>query len=50
VKDEWWLPPTTLRTSSTGRVPVSGFRGTYSVDGTPFELAHDGEVVVRLEG
>ena len=30
VKDEWWLPPTTLRTSSTGRVPVSGFRGTYS--------------------
>ncbi|GEM00136.1 endo-1,4-beta-xylanase [Cellulomonas terrae] len=50
VKDEWWLAPTTLRTSSSGRVPVSGFRGTYSVDGVPFELAHDGEVVVRLEG
>ncbi|KQR07391.1 endo-1,4-beta-xylanase [Cellulomonas sp. Leaf334] len=50
VKDEWWLAPTTLRTSSDGRVPVSGFLGTYSVAGTPFELAHDGEVVVRLEG
>lgn len=50
VKDEWWQAPTTVRTSATGRVPVSGFRGTYTVDGTPFELAHDGEVVVRLEG
>ena len=50
VKDEWWLAPTTSRTSSTGQVPVSGFLGTYTVDGTPFELAHDGEVVVRLEG
>lgn len=50
VKDEWWLAPTTLRTSSTGGVPVSGFRGTYTVDGVPFELARDGEVVVRLEG
>jgi GH35 family endo-1,4-beta-xylanase len=50
VKDEWWLAPTTRRTSSTGRVAVSGFRGTYTVDGTPFELAGDGEVVVRLGG
>ncbi|KRD45432.1 1,4-beta-xylanase [Cellulomonas sp. Root930] len=50
VKDEWWLAPTTRRTSSTGRVPVSGFLGAYSVDGTPFSLERDGEVVVRLEG
>ncbi|NUU19846.1 1,4-beta-xylanase [Cellulomonas humilata] len=50
VKDEWWLAPTTLRTSSTGRVPVSGFLGTYTVDGTAFSLERDGEVVVRLEG
>ncbi|MEZ0449093.1 endo-1,4-beta-xylanase [Cellulomonas sp. ICMP 17802] len=50
VKDEWWLAPTRLRTSSSGRVPVSGFLGTYSVDGTPFPLERDGEVVVRLEG
>ncbi|WP_456826736.1 endo-1,4-beta-xylanase [Cellulomonas sp. P5_E12] len=50
VKDEWWVAPTTVRTSSSGRVPVSGFRGTYSVDGVPFSLDRDGEVVVRLEG
>ena len=50
VKDEWWLAPTTLCTSSSGRLPVSGFRGTYSVDGVPFELDGDGEVVVRLGG
>lgn len=50
VKDEWWLAPTTLRTSSSGRVPVSGFRGTYSVEGVPFALGQDREVVVRLEG
>jgi endo-1,4-beta-xylanase len=49
VKDEWWLAPTTLRTSSDGRVPVSGFLGTYSVNGASFDL-RDGEVVVRLEG
>lgn len=50
VKDEWWVAPRTVRTSSSGRVPVSGFRGTYSVDGVPFSLDRDGEVVVRLEG
>ncbi len=50
VKDEWWLAPTTVRTSSSGRLPVGGFRGTYSVDGVPFDLSQDGEVVVRLEG
>lgn len=50
VKDEWWLAPTTLRTSSSGRVPVSGFRGAYSVEGVPFALGQDREVVVRLEG
>jgi len=50
VKDEWWLAPTTVRTSSSGQLPVSGFLGTYSVDGVPFDLSQDGEVVVRLEG
>ncbi|MET0787729.1 MAG: endo-1,4-beta-xylanase [Cellulomonas sp.] len=50
VKDEWWLPPTRLRTDASGRVPVSGFLGTYSVDGTTFPLERDGEVVVRLGG
>ncbi|WP_426593200.1 endo-1,4-beta-xylanase [Cellulomonas sp. McL0617] len=48
VKEEWWLPPTTLRTDASGRVPVSGFRGTYSVDGVPFPLDGDEEVVVRM--
>ena len=33
VKDEWWLPPTTLRTDDAGRVPVTGFLGDYSVTG-----------------
>ncbi|MBO3085881.1 endo-1,4-beta-xylanase [Cellulomonas fengjieae] len=50
VKDEWWLAPTTVRTSAAGCLPVRGFRGTYSVDGVPFELAGDREVVVRLGG
>ncbi|WP_454083751.1 endo-1,4-beta-xylanase [Georgenia sp. Marseille-Q6866] len=31
VKEEWWLPATTLRTDAEGRVRVSGFLGDYSV-------------------
>ena len=34
----------------TGACRCSGFLGTYTVDGTPFSLERDGEVVVRLEG
>src|SRR6478736_6600657 len=40
----------TETTLVSGELPVSGFRGTYSVDGVPFDLTQDGEVVVRLEG
>jgi endo-1,4-beta-xylanase len=42
VKDEWWLPPTTVVTDEQGRVPVEGFLGDYElrIDGTatPFTL------------
>lgn len=31
VRDEWWLPATTLRTDGEGRVRVSGFAGDYAV-------------------
>lgn len=31
VRDEWWLPPTTLRTDASGRVRVSGFAGDYAI-------------------
>ena len=31
VKDEWWRPPTTLRTDGQGRVPLSGWHGRYAV-------------------
>ncbi|MDO8338550.1 MAG: endo-1,4-beta-xylanase [Microcella sp.] len=31
VRDQWWLPPTTLRTDGEGRVRVSGFAGDYAV-------------------
>lgn len=29
LKEEWWLPPTTLRTDADGRVRVSGWAGEY---------------------
>ena len=50
VKDEWWLAPTTLRTSVDGprarqRVPRDLHRRRDAV-----RAGHDGEVVVRLEG
>nr|WP_220476417.1 endo-1,4-beta-xylanase [Microcella alkalica] len=31
VRDEWWLPATTLRTDAAGRVRVSGFAGDYTI-------------------
>ena len=31
VRDEWWLPATTLRTDGEGRVRVSGFAGDYAI-------------------
>lgn len=31
VREEWWLPPTTLRTDAAGRVSVRGFAGDYRV-------------------
>jgi len=31
IKDEWWLPPTQLRTDSAGRVTVQGFFGAYRI-------------------
>jgi GH35 family endo-1,4-beta-xylanase len=32
VKDEWWLPPTTLRTDAEGRVRFGGFLGDYRIE------------------
>ncbi|WP_051433325.1 endo-1,4-beta-xylanase [Promicromonospora kroppenstedtii] len=32
VKDEWWLPPTALRTDAEGRVRFGGFLGDYRVE------------------
>jgi hypothetical protein len=49
VKEEWWLPPTRLRTDEAGRVRVGGFLGDYEValpDGgasAAFRLAAPGE-------
>lgn len=31
VKDDWWLPPTTLRTDAEGRVRFAGFLGDYEI-------------------
>jgi endo-1,4-beta-xylanase len=31
IKDEWWVPPTSMRTDGDGRIIVSGFRGDYRV-------------------
>ena len=45
VKDEWWLPSTTLRTDAAGRVSVRGFRGDYVVRAgereTPFAIGRE---------
>ncbi len=31
VKEEWWMPPTTVRTDSAGRFTLDGFLGDYTV-------------------
>ncbi|HET6919830.1 MAG TPA: endo-1,4-beta-xylanase [Jiangellaceae bacterium] len=33
IKQEWWVPPTGLRTDSEGRVSVRGWAGEYTVSG-----------------
>nr|WP_233275964.1 endo-1,4-beta-xylanase [Isoptericola variabilis] len=54
VKEEWWLPPTRLRTDEAGRVRVEGFRGDYRVslpDGgasAEFGLTESGERTLTL--
>ncbi|WP_051760488.1 endo-1,4-beta-xylanase [Herbidospora cretacea] len=32
VRGEWWLPETTMRTDEEGRIPLKGFRGTYTIE------------------
>jgi endo-1,4-beta-xylanase len=41
IKGEWWLPPTEMRTSSTGTVTVRGFFGDYAAGGQPFGIRRD---------
>ncbi len=54
IKGEWWLPPTTMRTDTTGRVGVHGFLGEYDVSArgrvATFALEAPGavDVVARL--
>jgi GH35 family endo-1,4-beta-xylanase len=53
IKDEWWLPPTELRTDSDGRVTVRGFFGDYTVSCgdrlAPFALRSlPGDIAVQL--
>jgi endo-1,4-beta-xylanase len=38
IKGEWWLPPTSMRTSSAGTVPVRGFFGDYAAGGEAFTI------------
>ncbi|MBP2706987.1 endo-1,4-beta-xylanase [Microbispora sp. RL4-1S] len=50
VKEEWWVPPTTLATDAEGRVRFSGFLGDYEVSAAGrsavFQLEAAGEVSV----
>ncbi|MCS5487061.1 endo-1,4-beta-xylanase [Curtobacterium flaccumfaciens pv. beticola] len=41
VKDEWWTPPTVLRTDDRGQVRATGFRGAYraTVRGTATDFS-----------
>ncbi len=52
VRQEWWMPPTHLRTDSDGRVPVSGFLGDYRVtagdSAAPFAIAAAGSSAAAL--
>jgi endo-1,4-beta-xylanase len=45
IKQEWWVPPTRLRTDGTGRVSLRGWAGAYTVSGVggtaSFELQPD---------
>ncbi|GAB3279995.1 endo-1,4-beta-xylanase [Microbacterium lacusdiani] len=41
IRDEWWLPPTTMRTDADGRVRVEGWKGEYRITA--------GEQVVDVE-
>lgn len=41
IRDEWWLPPTTMRTDADGRVRVTGWKGEYRITA--------GEQVVDVE-
>ena len=38
IKGEWWLPPTSMRTSPDGTLTVRAYLGDYSVDGAPFTV------------
>lgn len=31
IRDEWWMPPTTMRTDADGRVHVEGWKGEYRI-------------------
>ncbi|WP_328473394.1 endo-1,4-beta-xylanase [Actinoplanes sp. NBC_00393] len=52
VKQEWWLPPTPLRTDDTGRVAVRGFLGDYRLHHAgrtaSFTIAGSGAAVTTL--
>ncbi|MFI5890158.1 endo-1,4-beta-xylanase [Actinoplanes sp. NPDC051513] len=53
IKDEWWLPPTEMRTGADGGLTVRGFHGDYMVSGVPFSIRAGGpartEVVLPAE-
>ncbi|MBG0566398.1 endo-1,4-beta-xylanase [Actinoplanes aureus] len=53
VKEEWWLPPTTLRTDDAGRVAVRGFLGDYQLScagrTASLTIGGPGEAVTTLE-
>lgn len=53
ITEEWWLPPTTLRTGEDGTVQFAGFLGEYEIrtaDGATadLDLASPGELAVSL--
>lgn len=41
VKEEWWVPPTRLRTDADGRVTVRGWAGAYTVSALDTRAAWD---------
>jgi endo-1,4-beta-xylanase len=52
IKDEWWLPPTTMMTDEAGRVSVSGFLGEYELSAggrsAYFRLDYQGSAVIEV--